>query len=353
MTTNRPWMVYGANGYTGTLVAEEALRRGHKPVLAGRTADKVRPLAEKLGLPWAAFGLDDISAITKAIEGVDLVFHAAGPFVRTSEPMVTACLERGAHYVDITGEIPVFARTLDRDAEARKAKVCLVSGVGFDVIPTDCLAKHVADKLPNARHLEIAFAPVMKTSPGTTKTMIEMMARGNVVRREGALVPAPTAADVRTFRFSDKERLGVSIPWGDLETAYKTTGIPNITTYMAMPSAQVRAMRVMGSALTSLFQSERVRKTLFGWVERGVHGPAEDALGKGRSYIYAVARDADDKRVEAWLETTEGYSFTAKGGVLAVERILAESPVGATTPALAFGADFVLSIEGTRRFDSL
>lgn len=353
MSTKRPWMVYGANGYTGRIVAEEALRRGHRPVLAGRSADKVRPLAEQLGLPWVAFGLDDITAITKAIEAVELVFHAAGPFVHTSEPMVTACLARGAHYVDVTGEIPVFARTLDRDAEARRAKVCLISGVGFDVIPTDCLARHVADQVPNARHLEIAFAPVMKTSPGTTKTMIEMMARGNLVRREGALVPAPIGEDVRSFRFSDRTRMAVSIPWGDLETAYKTTGVPNIATYIAMPDVQVRAMKVLGSSLASVFKSDRVRKTLFGWIERGVHGPSAEALGKGTSYVYASARDADGKKAEAWLETAEGYSFTAKGGVLAVERILAEDPVGATTPALAFGADFVLSIEGTRRFDSL
>ncbi len=353
MTTTRPWMVYGANGYTGQLVAEEALRRGHRPVLAGRSADKVRPIAEKLGLPWAAFGLDDIPAAVKAIEGVDLVFHAAGPFIHTSEPMVTACLARGAHYVDVTGEIPVFARTLDRDDEAKRAKVCLISGVGFDVIPTDCLAKFVADRMPDARHLDIAFAAVGKTSPGTTKTMLEMLPRGNLVRREGALVPAPIGGDIRQFRFSDRERTAVGIPWGDLETAYKTTGIPNITTYIALPPAQARAMKVLGPSLAGLLKRDSVRNTLFSWVERGIHGPDEAARKTGRSYVYACARNADGKQVEAWLETIEGYAFTAQGGVLAVERILAESPTGATTPALAFGADFVLAIEGTKRFESL
>ena len=353
MSTTRPWLLYGANGFTGQLVAEEAVRRGHRPVLAGRSADKVRPLAERLGLSWAAFGLDDINVIMEAIAGVDLVFHAAGPFVHTSEAMVTACIARGAHYVDITGEIPVFARTLDRDAEAKRAGVCLVSGVGFDVIPTDCLARYVADQVLHARHLEIAFASPSKASAGTAKTMVEMMQRGNFVRREGALVPAPMAGDLRTFRFSDRERTAVAIPWGDLETAYKSTGVPNIAVFMALPGALARGLRVFGPSLAGVMRSDRIREAALGWAGRNVTGPAEALREKGRSYFYACARDADGKTAEAWLETIEGYSFTAKGGVLAVERILAESPVGALTPALAFGSDFVLSVEGSKRFDSL
>ena len=353
MTTSRPWMVYGANGYTGQLVIEEALRRGHRPVLAGRSEAKVRPLAEKLDLPWKAFGLDDISAAAKAIADVDLVFHAAGPFVHTSEAMITACLARGAHYVDVTGEIPVFARTLDRDDEARRAKVCLISGVGFDVIPTDCMAKFVSDKLPDARHLDLAFAAVGDPSPGTAKTVLEMLPRGNLVRREGALVPAPLASDVRTFRFSDRERTAVGIPWGDLETAYKTTGIPNITTYLAMPKGQARGMKLFGPAMASVLKRDRVRDTVFSWIDRGVKGPSFARRSAGRSYVYACARSAEGRQVEAWLETIEGYDFTAKGGVRSVERILAGDLVGATTPALAFGADFVLEIEGTQRFEKL
>lgn len=353
MTTTRPWLLYGANGYTGQLVAEEAVRRGHRPILAGRSADKVRPIAERLGLSWTAFGLDDISAIASAIGGADLVFHAAGPFVHTSEPMVTACLARGAHYVDVTGEVPVFGRTLDRDAEAKRSNVCLISGVGFDVIPTDCLAKFVADKLPDARYLEIAFATANKASAGTAKTMLEMAQRGSVARREGALVPVPFGGEVRKIRFSDRERTAVAVPWGDLETAYKTTGIPNITVFMAMPPAQARAVRFLGPTLTGVLRSDRIRSAALRWVERKVQGPVESERQAGRSFIHACARDAEEKSVEAWLETSESYAFTALGGVLAVEHILAENPVGALTPALAFGADFVLEIEGTKRFETL
>lgn len=353
MTTTQPWMVYGANGFTGRLIAEEAVRRGHRPVLAGRSAEKVRPIAERLGLSWAAFGLDEIPAIVAALEGVGLVLHAAGPFSRTSEPMVTACLARGAHYLDITGELHVIASTIDRDAEARRRGVALLPAVGLDVVPSDCLAKHVADRMPDARFLEIALAVGATPSAGTAKTMIEGLAGGNFARREGPLVPVPFGGEVRTFRFSDRERAAVSVPWGDLETAYKSTGIPNITVFSALPPALARSLRLLGPTLAAAMKSDRLRGMVQRFAERHVHGPDEARRGSERSYFYACARNAGGRTVEGWLETAEGYGFTAKAAVLAVERTLAESPAGALTPSLAFGADFVLSVPGSVRFDSV
>ncbi len=353
MTTLGPWLIYGANGYTGELVAREAVRRGHRPVLAGRSADKVRPIAEELGLSWSAFGLEDVSAITNAINGSALVLHAAGPFVHTSEPMVTACIAKGVHYLDITGELPVFARTLDRNVEAVRSGVCLMSGVGFDVVPTDCLAKYVADQVDHGRYLEIAFASANSPSTGTAKTMVEMMQRGGFVRREGALVPAPIASDYRTIRFSDRARGAISVPWGDLETAYKTTGIPNITVHMALTKALARGASVFGAPLVGMMKSDRLREAALRWVGRKISGPSEKQRETGRSYFYAAVRDAYGKKAEAWLETIDGYSFTAKASVLAVERVLTEKQVGALTPALAFGADFVLAVEGSKRLDTL
>src|SRR5690349_20732590 len=98
-------MIYGATGYTGALVAEAAVQRGHKPILAGRDASKLKPLAERLGLEWQAISLDDTAALGKAVAEVDLVMHCAGPFTMTSRPMLRACLAGKAHYLDITGEV--------------------------------------------------------------------------------------------------------------------------------------------------------------------------------------------------------------------------------------------------------
>ncbi|MCY1073063.1 saccharopine dehydrogenase family protein [Archangium lansingense] len=345
------WLLYGATGYTGVLIAEEAVRRGHRPVLAGRSREKLAPLAARLGLDSVAVGLEDARGLVSALEGLPLVVHAAGPFVHTSEPMVQACLAAGAHYLDITGEIPVFENTFRHDAEAKRRGVVLMSGVGFDVVPTDCLALYVAQKVPGAHELELAIAAVAQASPGTTKSMLEGLPSGGFVRRGGQLQPWPMGQGVRRVRFSDKERTVIPIPWGDLATAWHSTGIPNITTYMAQPAAVAQAVRFAFPVLRRLLSVGAVREGLTKLVEARVRGPDEALRQRGRSQVWAQARAPDGRRAEAVLETPEAYAFTAVATVRAVEEVLAGERRGALTPAQAFGADFVLSIEGARRMD--
>src|SRR5206468_369289 len=154
------WILYGATGFTGKLIAAEAKRRGQKPVLAGRSREKLEALDQSLGggFEIAAVSLDDAAALRQLLDGADAVLHCAGPFARTSLPMVRACLDAGASYLDITGEVTVFAQTFACDAEARARKVALISGVGLDVVPSDCLAAQVAAKAKGATSLEIALA---------------------------------------------------------------------------------------------------------------------------------------------------------------------------------------------------
>jgi short subunit dehydrogenase-like uncharacterized protein len=287
------------------------------------------------------------------MEGLPLVVHAAGPFVRTSEPMVQACLTAGAHYLDITGEIPVFENTFRHDEEAKKRGVTLMSGVGFDVVPTDCLARYVAEQVPGATELDIAIAAISGASAGTTKSSLEMLPSGGRVRRGGHLRPWPLGKGARQVRFSDRERTVMPIPWGDLVTAWHTTGIPNITTYMSMKPSAVRALRVAFPVLQRVLAVDGVRQRLMRLVESKVQGPNAEQRERGRSYLWAQAQAPDGRQAQAWLETAEGYALTALTTVRAVEEVLARSPRGALTPAQAFGADFILSIEGSRRRDAL
>src|SRR4051812_29482409 len=199
-------MLYGASGYTGRLIAEEAVRRGHRPVIAGRSREKLAPLAELLGLELAVVGLDDVRGLVAALQGLPLVLHAAGPFIRTSESMVQACLATGAHYLDITGEIPVFENTFHHDAEARERGITLLSGVGFDVVPTDCMARYVAERVPGAHELDLAIVLTGQASPGTAKSMLEHLPSGGRVRRGGNLLPWPMGKGLRRVRFLDTER---------------------------------------------------------------------------------------------------------------------------------------------------
>jgi len=269
--------------------------------------------------------------------------------------MLNACLAAKVHYLDITGEYPVFENTFAHDAEAKAAGIGLISGVGFDVIPTDCLASYVAAQVPNADSLEIAFAAISKASAGTTKSALALMGGGGRIRRDGVLQSVRLGQGARRIRFSDQERTVLPIPWGDLSTAYRTTGIPNITTYMAFPTALTRMMGLGSSVMdvSAVLRNKTINGMLRGLTERFVDGPNEVLRRDGKSYIWARAANTKGESAQAWLETSEGYVFTAAAGVRVVERVLSSPPIGATTPALAFGADFVLEIPGTTRFDNL
>jgi short subunit dehydrogenase-like uncharacterized protein len=347
------WGIYGAYGYTGRLIASEAVRRGQRPLLAGRDPARLAPLAEGLKLEWLAVGLEDPSALARAIEPLELVLHAAGPFARTSAPMVRACIEGRTHYLDITGEIPVLESIYSRDAEARAAGIALLPAVGFDVVPSDCLALHVARSVGEPRELEIAIAPSGRASAGTTRTVLASLAGRRtlgLVRREGRLIERGIG-ETRRVRFSDgREREAlVGIPWGDLASAYRTTGARDITISMASrPMKRIAALAPVAGRLLAIGPLQRVAEAV---VARFVTGPDERARREGRSYLWARAVNAEGREAEAWMETAEGYRFTALSAVACVERTLVERPAGALTPAGAFGADLALSIEGTVRSD--
>jgi len=230
----KSWMLYGAYGYTGSLIAQEAKNRAISPVLAGRSAEKLIPFAENLNLDYIVLDLKNENALVKTLEEFDLVFNSAGPYKFTSAPMVKACLKSSTNYVDITGEIPVFEQNFRYDAQAKDKGIAIISGVGFDVVPTDCLAKYVSEKITEPTTLDLGITAMSNPSPGTLKTMLEHYNIGQLVRRNGILIPLEKE-EIRKIQFSDKERTVRSVTWGDLSTAYRTTGIPNITTYFPLP----------------------------------------------------------------------------------------------------------------------
>ena len=346
-----PWMIYGAYGYTGELLSEEAIRRGYKPILAGRSAEKLRTLANKLNLDQVVIDLKDEEFLIKSLNEVDLILNAAGPFKYTSEPIVKACLKTGTNYLDITGEIPIFEQNFKYDEPAKAEEIVIMSGVGFDVVPTDCLAKYISDKVSNASELEIGIVGIGSPSRGTLKTMLEYISDGRLIRRNGELIRYEKSNGPRTIHFPDKERSLVPISWGDLSTAYRTTGIPNITTYM--PFSKPMTFMIKGSKTKD---SENWKKNINGmksWIEKNVHNPDERARMKGHSYLWAQAMNDNGEKKEAWLETMEGYRFTSISGIKAVEKVFELEPRGALTPALAFGSDFILEFPETKRYDTI
>lgn len=329
------WMLYGANGYTGRLIAELAVRRGHRPVLAGRSADKIGPLAAELGLEYRAFSLD-----APLLDGVDVVAHCAGPFSATSAPMVAACLAAGAHYLDITGEIDVFEAIAGQDSAAREAGVVLLPGAGFDVVPTDCVAAMLAAALPGATHLDLAFVVGGGASAGTAKTTVEQASRGGRIRVDGEFRSVRIGHRTRVAEFRSGPRTVGSIPWGDVSTAYRSTGIPNITTFTTVPGLTGQLQAIFAPILaTPLVQ--QFGKSL---VERFVGGPDEAKRRDTTCDVFGEAWNAD-ARVSVALTGPNAYGLTADAVIRAVEKIKDVAP-GTHTPSSAFGADFVRELDG-------
>ena len=351
MVMTGPWLLYGANGYTGEQVARLAFARGHRPILAGRRAAEVCALAEELQLERRLFGLDEPARVDDAVSGMSLVLHCAGPFSRTARPMADACLRTSTHYLDITGEVAVFEELAARDAEARAARVMLLPGCGFEVVPSDCLAVHLKGRLPGARRLALASAAPGGLSRGTATTAIEGLGRGGLVRRGGVLTPVPSAWKTRRIDFGDGPRAAITLPLGDLTTAWHSTGIPDIETYFAAP-AGVRALAVAARYAGPLLGSDAVRRHLTARVRAGAPGPSAEERRRGRGFVWGEVEDDGGRRATSRLATPDGYTFTAHAALAAVERALAgQAPAGFQTPAKAFGPDFVLGLDGVTRTD--
>lgn len=349
MTT--PYLIYGAYGYTGELIAREAVRRGQRPVLAGRNVEAVRALGNELGLEHRAFSLDDALAADEALAGMKAVLHCAGPFARTSKPMADACLRAKAHYLDVTGEIEVFEYLAARSAEAAAAGVMLLPGVGFDVVPSDCLAAHLKRRLPTATRLVYAFHSVGGLSRGTATTMVENLHRGGLIRRDGLLTPVPAAWKTRTIDFGRGPRTVVSIPWGDVSTAYYSTQIPNIEVYTTATWPLRLAMKA-SRLLRPLLASPSVQSFLTQRVRAGGPGPTTEQRARGRTVLWGEVTDKAGGRAVSRLQGPDGYTFTTFTALAAVEKVLSgAAPPGFQTPAKAYGPDFVLGVDGVKRED--
>lgn len=347
-------------GYTGQLLAAEAVRRGHRPLLGGRSAEKLKPVAEAHNLDYLAFPLDANTADNLKRAEIQLVLHAAGPFVYTAAPMRQACLEAGAHYLDITGEVSVLEATFTLDSATRARNLAFISGVGLDIVPTDCLVAYVATQIDQPTHLVLAIDALgvspsseLGASRGTLKTSLEMIRGGIVRRREGMLERRRLGQDIAHFPFPQGLRVAILSPWGDVSTAYRSVGVPNIDCYMTFPPAVIDATKLFGGLAELLVSSATLRRGLGAIIERSITGPSEQRRQTGRCQMYAQMRNQRGETAEAWLETLEGYQFTMFSAIRAVERVLAGGIAGALTPSQAFGADFVLEMEPTYRRDTL
>jgi len=352
LSMKKSWILYGANGYTGVLLAEQAIKKGLNPIIAGRSKEKIVPIAERLDLEYLIFDIDNENILINALQDHDLILNAAGPFKYTSKSIVNACLKSKTHYLDITGEIPVFEENFKLNQQAIDSDIVIISGVGFDVVPTDCMAQYISNKIDDPIQLDIGVAGVDNLSRGTLKTMIEYFTSGSLIRRNGNLMIKKKGEYLNKIRFHDKERKVIAVSWGDLATAFKTTKIPNITTYMPPSSSLLKLLNSAEINTEGNFQNIDLKKVST-WIEKNIYGPDEKVRLEGTSHVWVSVSNNAGNKAEAWLETIEPYRFTYLSGIKAVEKVFELDLKGTLTPSQAFGYNFILEFPDTKRYDSL
>ncbi len=344
------FLIYGSYGYTGSLIVEQAVKAGLKPLLAGRDENQLRAQAEKFGLEYRAFSIEDSAALDSALLEVDAVLHCAGPFVLTFRQMAEACIRTGRHYVDISGEIEGFEALAAMDADAKRAGVMLLPGGGFDVVPSDCLIAHVAGKLAGATHLELYIKSIGSgISRGTARSGIENSHRQGRIRRDGKIISVPNVWGTKDVDFGRGATRLVSMGWGDVSTAYHSTGIPNVTVYMGFPAAMVSMMRLTRFAGPLLYT--RGARDFIKWLigKSFAAGPSREQNESGFSLLIAEVTDGKNT-VRAKLKTPEAYHLTSLTSLEIMKRILGHDyKIGFQTPSKVYGADFILQFAGVTR----
>lgn len=348
------FLLYGANGYTGQLIARHAAQYGLTPILAGRRQEALEPLAHQLGLSYQVIDLNDKTALTAALAKVKLVVHAAGPFAHTAQQMVEACLQTGTHYTDINGDISVFELLKTYDAAAQKAGIMVMPGVGFDVVPTDCVALSLQQQLPDATHLQLAFATDGGSiSHGTAMTMAGKLGDGGAVRRNGKIERAALGGEGMWVDFyagkdQRKKLFVMSIPWGDISTAHFTTGIPNITTYTGIKPKVYKLLKWQG-LFNWLLRMEWVRRIIKKKIAQRPAGPTDEQRSKAIGYVWGRATNAAGQTVTAGLCGPEGYTITLHATLLIAQKILnGQLAVGYQTPAKVYGAGLIAEVPGVQ-----
>ena len=343
--TRSNWMLYGAYGSTGRLILDEAQRRGHRPVLAGRNSAQLSALGQATGLSTLQLPLNDGPAL-----GVGAVRHwlcttRRWPLSTDRAAERVACLDAGCSYLDVNGEIEDFKHPSPCDAQARATGIAIIAGVGYGVVFAECSAAHVARRLPDATWLRLSLATKTGTSSrGAQQSTASTILAGGREIHNGSLRKRALAfstwrapgADVPTVRFA-------AAPLAELLAAQRSTGIPNIVAGIPLSRASAALMRVAGPVLGRILEWKAARAS-----KSAESSPSAEAIAALRSRVWAEAGNATGERVAAMLETGEGYRAAAVASVRAVELQMQEPRVGALTPVQAFGAGFALLVPGTR-----
>ncbi len=353
---NGRWMIYGANGYSGRLIAEQAVKQGLKPVLAGRNGAKLKALAASLACEACIFDLDNPEAMAVQLQDMDLLLNCAGPFQDTVRPLVTACLRTQTHYLDLSGELEVFEYCKSRDADAKQRGIILCPGVAFDVVPTESIALKLKQLLPDATELKLGFDGKMALSPGSTITLLGGIGNPDIslhmLRHDGALVKAraPRIEEL-AFESGGEKQKAMSLTWADLNAAFYSTAIPDIAVFIRATPINRLSFGYM-NLMSGVFRIPMVQRMARMLVRSAVHGPSATEMEQSTMRVFGEASNAAGVVKRVYLRVPHGYKFTCLSALAFVDLCLQqEGKSGYMTPAQLAGPDFVQTIAGSSSFE--
>lgn len=342
MNTSSTILIYGANGFSAGLILNEFLKRGIKPILAGRNSEKIKSMALQKGCNFKIFDLKDTRKIVSELNGVNTVLNCAGPFSKTAAPLINACLISGVNYIDITGEMEIFKFAWSMNNKAKEKGIVILPGAGFDVIPTDCLAKKLKEELPDASSLKLAFATRNShPSKGTIKATLDYISSNSMIRK-GDIISIPTASVSRIIDFGDFHSDSIAVQWADVFNAYFSTEIDDIEVYMALPSRVKKILKVTAGLIERLLSIKLVKKMVILFIDSFITDPNDRQRQNSVTYFWGMVQNKKGTVIQRVLQLPDGYNITALGAAEAAFRI-SQGLVkpGTQTPSLAFGSDFI------------
>jgi short subunit dehydrogenase-like uncharacterized protein len=139
----------------------------------------------------------------------------------------------------------------------------------------------------------------------------------------------------------------MAFPWGDVSTAYYTTGIKNIEVYVAVPPALLWGARLgnLFAPLLGLGPVQAALKKRAG----AIPGPSAQARAASPTYVWGEVSDATGKTHSARIRTANGYDVTVHGALAVVQHLLPrnEGEVGSLTPARLCGVGLITGLPGS------
>ena len=225
----------------------------------------------------------------------------------------------------------------------------IMPGVGFMIVASDCLSMHAAALVPNAKYLRIGFLRPGSISRGTLRAALAMVCSQVSIRRNGQVILVPASRLQRSFNYGDRARESVAVSGADVFTAYYSTGINNIETYIEADFIS-RALYQVSAGVAETLQFASLRRWVDLIAQAWPEGPSERHRQAEKCVVVAEAEDSWRRHGSARLVTPNGYDFTAEAATAIARRVArGDFRPGFQTPGKVYGANFVVGLAGSRR----